>query len=58
MVSMMAVQSQMAKVEGNDIVTTLHYADGMVDFNGQKMTVEQFASVIMANASAMQATGG
>jgi len=58
MVSMMAVQSQMAKVEGNDIVTSLHYADGMVDFNGQKMTVEQFASVIMANASAMQATGG
>ncbi|MCP3749550.1 YdgA family protein [Pseudomonas sp. SBB6] len=58
MVSMMAVQSQMAKVEGNDIVSTLHYADGMVDFNGQKMTVEQFASVIMANASAMQATGG
>ncbi|QBF25644.1 DUF945 domain-containing protein [Pseudomonas tructae] len=58
MVSMMAVQSQMAKVEGNDIVTTLRYADGMVDFNGQKMTVEQFASVIMANASALRATGG
>lgn len=58
MVGMMAVQSQMATVQGNDILANLHYADGMVDFNGQKMTVEQFASLIMANLGAMHPAEG
>lgn len=58
MLGMMALQSQMATVQGNDILANLHYADGMVDFNGQKMTVEQFASLIMANLGAMQPTEG
>lgn len=58
MVGMMAVQSQMATVQGNDIVTRLHYADGMVDFNGQKLTVEQFASLIMANLGAVRPSEG
>ena len=53
MLGMMAVQSQMATVQGNDILASVHYADGMVDFNGQKMTVEQFASLIMANLGGM-----
>ncbi|WP_213877608.1 YdgA family protein [Pseudomonas sp. dw_358] len=38
----------LAKVEGDNIVSRLHYVDGMVDFNGQKMTPEQFAAVMMA----------
>ncbi|MGH8381088.1 YdgA family protein [Pseudomonas sp.] len=58
MVGMIALQSQMATVQGNDILANLHYADGMVDFNGQKMTVEQFASLIMANLGAMRPTEG
>lgn len=58
MLGMMALQSQMATVQGNDILANLHYADGMVDFNGQKMTVEQFASQVMANLGAMQPTEG
>lgn len=58
MVGMMALQSRMATVQGNDILANLHYAEGMVDFNGQKMTVEQFASLIMAHLGAMQPTEG
>ncbi|MEG0861845.1 MAG: YdgA family protein [Pseudomonas sp.] len=57
-IGMMALQSQLATVQGNDILANLHYADGMVDFNGQKMTVEQFASQVMANLGAMQPTEG
>jgi uncharacterized protein YdgA (DUF945 family) len=58
MLGMMALQSQMATVQGNDILANLHYADGMVEFNGQKMTVEQFANLIMANLGALQPTEG
>lgn len=36
MVGMMALQSGMATVQGDDVVSSLHYADGMVDFNGRK----------------------
>ncbi|WP_028943099.1 YdgA family protein [Pseudomonas vranovensis] len=57
MVGMIALQSQMATVQGNDILSSVHYADGMVDLNGQKMTVEQFAHLIMANLGALQPRG-
>ena len=58
MVAMIAQQSQMATVQGNDILANLHYAVGMVDFYGQKMTVEQFASLIMANLGALHPAEG
>jgi uncharacterized protein YdgA (DUF945 family) len=45
-VSGMAVMTQLGKVEGDNITSRLHYADGVVDFNGQKMTPEQFAGFI------------
>jgi uncharacterized protein YdgA (DUF945 family) len=48
----MAASSQMARVEGDDIVTTLKYANHMVDFNGQKMTPEQFAMMMQNTALA------
>lgn len=48
----MAASSQMARVEGDDIVATLKYADHMVDFNGQKMTPEQFAMLMQNTALA------
>jgi uncharacterized protein YdgA (DUF945 family) len=38
----------LAKLEGNDIVTQLHYANNQVEFNGQKMTVEQFVGFVMS----------
>jgi len=57
MVGMMALQSGMATVQGNDVVTRLHYADGMVDFNGQKMTVEEFAMLMSMRLAALQPQG-
>jgi uncharacterized protein YdgA (DUF945 family) len=48
MFSSMAVGTQLAKLEGNDIVTQLHYANNQVEFNGQKMTVEQFVGFVMS----------
>lgn len=44
----MAVGSQLAKLDGNNIVSKLHYANNQVDFNGQKMTVEQFVGFLMS----------
>ncbi|MFJ4142058.1 YdgA family protein [Pseudomonas sp. NPDC089734] len=53
MLSAMAEMLQLAKVEGNDIVSNLHYANGMVDFNGQKMTLQQFMINIMGKVGAL-----
>ncbi|MCO7513628.1 YdgA family protein [Pseudomonas guariconensis] len=57
MVGMMALQSGMATVEGDDVVSSLHYADGMVDFNGRKMTVEEFAMLLNAHLAALAPQG-
>jgi uncharacterized protein YdgA (DUF945 family) len=43
----MAIMLDIGKVEGDNITTTLHYADDKVDFNGDKMTAQQFASLVM-----------
>jgi len=51
MVSGMALGAQLAKLEGNDIVSKLHYANNEVNFNGQKMTVEQFIGFVMSKLS-------
>jgi uncharacterized protein YdgA (DUF945 family) len=48
MFSAMAVGTELAKLDGNDVVTNLHYANNQVDFNGQKMTVEQFSAFVMS----------
>lgn len=48
MFSSMAVGSQLAKLEGNNIVTKLHYTNNQVDFNGQKMTLEEFVGFLMS----------
>lgn len=50
MVGMMALQTQMATVQGDDILMRLGYADGQVDFNGQKMTLEQFQAFVQGRA--------
>ncbi|NBB10731.1 YdgA family protein [Pseudomonas sp. SLFW] len=43
----MAIMLQVGKVEGDNIVSNLHYADDVVDFNGEKMTAQQFAAAMM-----------
>jgi len=48
MLSAMALSTQLAKLEGNDVVSALHYANNEVSFNGQKMTVEQFIGLVMS----------
>ena len=57
MAGMMALQSGMATVQGTDVVSSLHYADGMVDFNGQKMTVEEFAMLMASHLGALSPQG-
>jgi uncharacterized protein YdgA (DUF945 family) len=48
MFSSMAVGSQLAKLDGNNVVSKLHYANNQVEFNGQKMTVEEFVGFLMS----------
>jgi uncharacterized protein YdgA (DUF945 family) len=43
----MAVMLQVGKVEGDNIVSNLHYANDVVDFNGVKMSAQQFAAAMM-----------
>ena len=43
----MAVMLQVGKVEGDNIVSSLHYANDVVDFNGVKMSAQQFAAAMM-----------
>lgn len=55
MASGMALSTQLAQLEGNDLVSNLHYADNQVEFNGQKMSLEQFVALVM---SKMGGVGG
>ncbi|AMB86719.1 hypothetical protein AWM79_15970 [Pseudomonas agarici] len=48
MAGTLAVSTEMATLEGTDIVSKLHYAAGQVDFNGQKMPVENFIVLMMS----------
>jgi uncharacterized protein YdgA (DUF945 family) len=56
MVSGMAVMTQLAKVEGENVVSNLHYANDIVDFNGQKMTVQQFFSMVTSRLGGLSTT--
>ena len=40
------VPVQLATLDGTNVVTKLHYAANQVEFNGQKMTVEQFVGFL------------
>ncbi|WP_397457702.1 YdgA family protein [Pseudomonas asplenii] len=53
MAGTMAVSTEMATIEGTDIVSKLHYAAGQVEFNGQKMPVEDFIVLIMSKAGGL-----
>lgn len=54
----MAVQMAVGRAEGDNIVTTLNYADGQIDFNGAKMPVEEFAGQIFGLAMGGGMGGG
>ncbi|MDI2593093.1 YdgA family protein [Pseudomonas sp. 681] len=47
MFSTMATGTQLATLDGTNVVSKLHYANNQVEFNGQKMTVEQFVGFVM-----------
>lgn len=53
MASAMAEMMQLAKVEGDNIVSELHYANDVVDFNGQKMPVQQFMANVLGKVGAL-----
>lgn len=53
MASVMAEMMQLAKVDGDNIVSDLHYANQMVDFNGQKMTPQQFMANVLGKVGAL-----
>lgn len=50
-----AASSGYATVQGTDIVSTLHYADRMVDLNGNKMPLDQFAGMVLQGVMGMMA---
>ncbi|KOF54284.1 MULTISPECIES: YdgA family protein [unclassified Achromobacter] len=52
MLGTMAGAMGVAKLENDNIVSTLSYADGQVDFNGKKMPVEQFLMMALSGAAA------
>lgn len=53
MASGMLLSTNLVALEGETIRSRLHYADGQVDFNGKKMTVEEFAGMAMAMAGGL-----
>ncbi|WP_426118784.1 YdgA family protein [Pseudomonas sp. DSP3-2-2] len=53
MVGGMAVVLQLAKVDGDNVISDLHYANNIVDFNGVKMTPQQFVAMIMGKVGGM-----
>ena len=54
---MMALQSGMGTVQGDDVISSLNYADGIVDFNGRKMTLTEFGVLLGAHLAALSSQG-
>lgn len=48
MIGTMGQQMGAVKVDGQNIVATLSYAEGQIDFNGKKMPVEEFAGALLS----------
>jgi uncharacterized protein YdgA (DUF945 family) len=53
MASAMAEMMQLAKVDGDNIVSNLHYANDVVDFNGQKMPLQVFLANVLGKVGAL-----
>jgi len=57
MASGMAVASELAVLQGEDISSSLHYANDQVTFNGKQMTVEQFVALAMSSGAGLAGMG-
>ena len=53
----MAQASELARLDGDNIVSTLHYADDKVDFNGKQMTVEEFVAMAFTTGAGLSGMG-
>lgn len=49
----MAIMLDVGKVEGDNITSNLHYANDVVDFNGDKMSAQQFAEFVMTKVGVL-----
>ena len=58
MASGMALSTELAKLEGDNIVTSLHYANDKVDFNGKQMSVEEFVAMAFSTGAGLGGMGG
>ncbi|HYQ38413.1 MAG TPA: YdgA family protein, partial [Pseudomonas sp.] len=59
MAGTLASTRQLARLEGDNIVSSLGYADGQITFNGQPIPAEQFADLLQgAGLVAVPAGGG
>ncbi len=53
MASGMAVATELATMEGDNIVSSLHYANNQVNFNGKQMSVEEFVAMAFATGGGL-----
>lgn len=51
----MALSTEMIVLKGDKLESTLHYANNEVTFNDQKMSVEEFAMLVMSRPAAWAA---
>jgi uncharacterized protein YdgA (DUF945 family) len=58
MASGMAVATELATMEGDNIVSSLHYANNQVNFNGKQMSVEEFIAMAFATGGGLGAGMG
>lgn len=54
----MALGTEMIVLKGDQLQSNLHYANNEVVFNDQKMSVEEFAMLVMSKAGGMGMGGG
>ncbi|MBU2155014.1 MAG: YdgA family protein, partial [Gammaproteobacteria bacterium] len=57
MASGMALASELAVLQGEDISSSLHYANDQVTFNGKQMTVDQFVALAMSSGGGLAGMG-
>jgi uncharacterized protein YdgA (DUF945 family) len=57
MAGMMAVGTQMAVVDGNNITASIKYAAGQVELNGRTMPLQEFLAMSMGMAGGMGGAG-
>ncbi|MHA6493325.1 YdgA family protein [Pseudomonas borbori] len=58
MASGMATATELATVQGENIVSSVHYANDQVTFNDKKMTVDEFVAVVLSSGGGMAGMGG